>query len=81
MIYYILGLSFLWFLFRISKQIYRTYSCIDEKTIYDFWYGRLDKGSQKHRSVISHLGHCEKCRTALDEIRKGKPLEDHLIDN
>jgi len=66
--------------FRIGKQILSTYQHVDEDTLRDFWNGRLEKGSTEHRRVITHLGHCEKCRDLFDQIRKGKPLEDHLID-
>lgn len=67
--------------FRIGRQIYRTYRCVDEATIRAFWSGRLKKNDpDTYREVVTHLGHCDKCQALLEEIRKGKPLEDHLID-
>lgn len=67
------------FLFwRIGKQIIRTYQHIDEDTMRAFWRNRL-KDNEKRR-VVTHLGHCEECRELFDRVRKGKPLEDHLVD-
>lgn len=65
---------------RIGKQIWYTYQCPGDPALYDFWYGRMDKKSQAHRNVVTHLGHCERCRETLYRIQKGQPLEDHLVD-
>ncbi len=65
---------------RIGKQIWHTYQCPEEGALHDFWYGRMDKKSQRYRNLITHLGHCEQCREELHRIQKGKPLEDHLVD-
>lgn len=68
------------FLYRIGKQIYDTYQHIDEANLRDFWRQKLTKDDPEHRRIITHLGHCEQCRDLFDQIRKGKPLEDHLVD-
>ncbi len=68
-------------LFRIGKQIYNTYRCVDESIIRAFWSGRLKNNNpEAYRQVVTHLGHCDKCQALLDEIRKGKPIEDHLVE-
>lgn len=73
-----LGLAFL--IYRIAKDIYQTYQCVDERTLRDFMYGRLSRGSDKYRQVVNHLGKCEECQEKLREIQRGKRLEDHLVD-
>ncbi len=71
-------LLFGFLLWRIGRQIIRTSQHIDEDTLRDFWRNRL-KDDEKSR-VITHLGHCEQCRDLFDRIRRGKPLEDHLVE-
>lgn len=66
--------------FRMGRQILATYQHVDEETLREFWTGKLKKSDPEHRRVITHLGHCEKCRDLFDRIRDGKPLEDHLIE-
>jgi hypothetical protein len=66
---------------RIGKEIFLSYQCPDEQSLKDFWNGRLRKGDSEYRRVVTHLGVCEKCRDKLDQIQKGKPLEDHLVDD
>jgi len=66
--------------FRIGRQILSTYQHIDEETMRDFWTGKLKKNEREQRRVITHLGHCEKCRDLFDRVRDGKPLEDHLVE-
>ncbi|MCO6492188.1 MAG: hypothetical protein J5I98_27470 [Phaeodactylibacter sp.] len=67
-------------IFRIGKQIWATYQCPGTAALYDFWFDRMDKASREYRNVITHLGHCEQCQEELRHIRKGKPLEDHLVE-
>ena len=76
-----LAISFFILFLRIGREIYNTYRCVDEKTLRDFVYGRLKKYESKHRTVISHLGQCEKCQEKLFRIQHGKPLEDHFIED
>ncbi len=64
---------------RIGQQIIQTYQHIDEDTMRNFWRGRLPHGTNEYRRVITHLGHCEQCQALFEQIRQGKPLEDHLI--
>ena len=79
----VIGLSVLlvFLVFRISRQIYQTYRCLDEGTLRDFWFGRLNNRAEEKRRVISHLGHCEQCREKLYRIQKGISIEDHLVDD
>lgn len=68
-------------LYRIGKQIYLTYRHVDEDTIRAFWNGRLKNSDpDAYRQVVTHLGHCDKCQALLEAIRKGKPIEDHLVE-
>jgi len=68
-------------IFRIGRQIYLTYRCVDESTIRAFWNGRLKKNDpEAYSQIVTHLGHCDKCQALLEEIRNGKPIEDHLVD-
>lgn len=67
-------------LWRIGKQIMRTYQHVDEDTLRDFWKGKLKRNEEDQRRVITHLGYCEECRELFDKIRTGKPLEDHLVE-
>lgn len=75
-----LAISFGILFFRIGRQLFSTYRCIDRSTLRDFHYGKLQKHSNDHRRVITHLGHCEKCREMLHQISRGRPLEDHLVE-
>ena len=79
-ILYILIFSVALVIWRLIKQIYRNYQCVDEETLRDYLYGKLRRDPNHHRQVTSHLGLCEKCQEKLFEIQKGKPLEDHLVD-
>ena len=80
-LFWALALSFAYLFWRIGKQIFSTYRCLEEWEIRDFISGRSKKNEQKHRRVITHLGHCEKCQEKLHRIQKGLPLEDHLVDD
>lgn len=73
-----LGLAFT--VFKIGKDIYRSYQCVEERTLRDFLYGRLRRDGEAYRHVVSHLGQCEECQEKLREIQRGKRLEDHLVD-
>jgi len=42
-------------------------SCPDEMTLASFLDGRLGKAELAEMEL--HLGHCEKCRKAVDELR------------
>ena len=69
--------------YRIGKQIYLNYQCVDEEILRDFLYGKIKSSDPLRRQIISHLGYCEKCQETLHQITKGKPkpLEDHLIED
>lgn len=73
-------ISFLIIFFRMGKQIYFNYQCLSEKQLRNFYYGKLKKDEVQQRQVVTHLGQCEKCQKLLEQIQKGKPLEDHLVD-
>ncbi|MDX1667228.1 MAG: hypothetical protein R3350_08360 [Saprospiraceae bacterium] len=75
----ILGISLLYLFYRMGRDIYRQYQCVDYKTLRDFLYRKLEDET-KRRQVVRHLGHCEECREKLREIQRGKPIEDHLIE-
>lgn len=74
----LLGLAYL--IYRIGRDIFKSYQCLDEATLRQFLYGRIPRGSETHRHVIAHLAQCEKCQELLREIQRGKRLEDHLVD-
>ncbi len=74
----IIGFAFL--IYRIVKDVYQSYQCVDERTLKDFMYGRLQRESDKYRQVVNHLGRCEECQEKLRDIQRGKPIEDHLVD-
>lgn len=66
--------------YRAIKQILKVYECPSDDVLTAFWRGKLRGGSEPHRHLITHLGNCEKCRQRLHLLRKGMPIEDHLID-
>ena len=76
----IIALAFSYMIFKIGRDIYRSYQCVDETTLRDFLYGRLPGNSDTYRHVVNHLGQCEECQESLREIQRGKRLEDHLVD-
>ena len=69
-------------IFRIGRDVYRSYQCVDESTLRSFQYGRLDENGSTYRHVVNHLSQCEECQETLREIQrgKGKRLEDHLVE-
>lgn len=81
MVLYLILVATTFVLWRIGKQIYLTYRCVGEDKLRAFWSGRLKKNHpEAYRQVVTHLGHCEKCQALLEEIRRGKPIEDHLVE-
>ncbi len=82
MIYIFAALASLFALlaWRIARQIWYTYQCPGEEALRQFWFARMDKESEEYRNLIAHLGHCENCREELHRIQRGKPLEDHLLE-
>jgi len=84
MTYFILAVAVALFyqIYRIGRDIYRSYQCVDEATLRSFLYGRLDQDGSAYRHVVSHLSQCEECKEHLREIQrgKGKQLEDHLVE-
>ncbi|MEQ8702889.1 MAG: hypothetical protein RIC19_03160 [Phaeodactylibacter sp.] len=66
--------------YRAVRQILRVYECPSDEILTAFWRGKLRAGSEPHRQLITHLGTCEHCQERLHLLRKGLPLEDHLID-
>lgn len=68
-------------IWRIIRHILFTYRCIDEEVLHEFEEGTLRRENPRmYRKVIAHVNHCEKCQEQLEEIRNGKPIEDHLIE-
>ena len=68
-------------IWRIAKQILLAYRCIEEETLQDYEEGTLRRENPRlYRKVIAHLNRCEKCQASLEEIRNGKPIEDHLVE-
>ncbi len=65
---------------RILYRIWRTYQCPHTSVITDFWRGRLSQSTAEYQHLISHLGICEQCQERLHRLRKGLPIEDHLIE-
>ena len=68
-------------IYRIGRDIYKSYQCLEERTLTDFMYGRIRRDSDRYRHVVSHLAQCEECQETLREIQRGKRLEDHLVDD
>lgn len=65
--------------YRAVRQALRVYECPSNEVLRLFWRGKLRPGSEAHRQLITHLGTCEACQERLHDLRKGPPLEDHLI--
>ncbi len=76
-----LALLMVYMIYRIARDIFRSYQCVDDRILRDFLYGRLDKGSERYKNVVRHLGQCEKCQDALRDLQRGKQLEDHLVED
>ncbi len=76
----VLSLLMAFLAIRIIIQIAHQYRCPDDDELRDLFYGRLKSNSDKRRTIVSHLGHCQKCRDRLDDIRLGKDLEDHIVE-
>lgn len=76
----ILALIAAYIVYRAVRQVLRVYECPSDEMLTAFWRGKLRPGSEPHRQLITHLGTCEKCQDRLHTLRKGLPLEDHLID-
>jgi hypothetical protein len=76
-----LAASFAFIFWKIGKRIAATYRCVSDATLRDYFYGRLKKTPEAQSQVITHLGHCEKCRDRLHLLQRGKPLEDHLVSD
>lgn len=68
-------------IYRIGRDIYKSYQCLEEHTLKNFMYGRIRRDSEQYRHVVSHLAQCEECQEKLREIQRGKRLEDHLVDD
>ncbi|MEL6356598.1 MAG: hypothetical protein AAFQ37_06640 [Bacteroidota bacterium] len=69
---------------RIGIQIVKSWRHVDEKTLIDFWNGRLQKNDEReYRRVVTHLGNCQRCRDRLDDITQNNKtrhnIDDHLI--
>ena len=79
-IFMILALVMLYMVVRIARDIFRSYQCVDERTLRQFLYGRLSRDSERYRNVVAHLGQCHRCQELLRELQRGKRLEDHLVD-
>lgn len=70
----------IYIVWQAARQVHRVYQCPSDEVLLAFWRGKLRPGSEPHRHLITHLGTCEGCRERLHALRKGTPIEDHLID-
>lgn len=66
--------------YRLARDVFYSYQCLDESVLRDFQYRRLKKDHEAYRHVVSHLDRCETCQEKLRDIQRGKQIEDHLID-
>ncbi len=60
--------------------IYQGYQCFDDEILSDFFNGRLGREEDLRRSVVKHLGVCEKCQNRLYDMQNGDGVEQHLVD-
>jgi hypothetical protein len=83
MTHFILAIALLlaYLVFRIGRDLFRSYQCLDEQVLREFLYRRLPRDSAEYRHVIQHLSRCETCQERLRDVQRGKRLEDHLIDD
>lgn len=68
-------------IWRIARQIMATYGHLEEEILQEYDEGTLRRDNPRlYRRVVVHLDACAKCRALLEEIRHGKPIEDHLVE-
>lgn len=79
-IFFVAG-AFLILVYRIVREIWYTQTCVEDHTLRDFMYGRTKRRPELHRRIAGHLSQCETCRERLRHIQRGKPLEDHLVED
>ena len=65
---------------KITIDIIKRYRCISEEKLYELYEGKIGIHSQEHIFISGHLGICSKCRKKLEQIQRGRSLEEHLID-
>jgi len=76
----ILLLALVYFILRRIYAIYQGYQCFDDEILKDFFNGRLNREEDLRRSVVNHLGVCEKCQQRLYDLQEGDGVEQHLVD-
>lgn len=62
------GLAFT--VYKQLKKIIKMRACFEDEVLGDYFHGRLNREEELRRSVVSHLGVCEKCQEKMYELQK-----------
>lgn len=79
LIFQILMLGCLYAALKVVGQIVSQRRCIADNEIRKFYLGQLP--DHKKRTIVGHLGICEKCQERLHSFSFGSDIKEHLIED
>ena len=56
-------------IYKHFKKVIKMRSCFEDEVLADYFHGRLKREEDLRRSVVSHLGVCEKCQEKMYELQ------------